>query len=105
MQENLFKFCGIDPIKFWTFTPAETLMMVSSSIKNIELENEITNKLEARLCAVVLSANGVMKHSNTPYSMEDFMPKKNKTLPKSPEDLEKMALTATMMMGGEVSNS
>lgn len=105
MQTNLYKFCQIDPVSFWKFTPGETVMMLSASIENIELENEIRNKLEARLCAVVLTANGVMKSGKTPYSVEDFMPKKAKTLPRSPEDLEKMAIAATMLMGGEVSNS
>ncbi|MCK9310671.1 MAG: hypothetical protein M0P26_00170 [Bacteroidales bacterium] len=105
MQTNLFKFCQIDPVAFWKYTPGETMMMITTSIENIELKNEIRHKLEARLCAVVLSANGVMKSGKTPYSVEDFMPKKQKARPKSPEELEKMALTATMMMGGEVSSS
>jgi hypothetical protein len=105
MQTNLFKFCQIDPISFWKYTPGETLMMITASIENIELRNEIKHKLEARLCAVVLTANGVMKSGKTPYGVDDFMPKKTKALPRSPEDLEKMALTATMMMGGEVSSN
>lgn len=104
MQNNIFKFCGIDPISFWKFTPGETLMMITASIENIELENEVRNKLEARLCAVVLTANGATKAGKKPYEVDDFMPKK-KSVPKTPEQLEQQALAATMKMGGVVNSS
>lgn len=104
MQTNVFKFCGIDPISFWKYTPGETIMMITASIENIELENEVRNKLEARLCAIVLTANGATKPGKKPYDVDDFMPKKV-SVPKTPEQLEQMALAATMKMGGVVSSS
>lgn len=104
MQINVFKFCGIDPISFWKYTPGETIMMITASIENIELENEVRNKLEARLCAIVLTANGATKPGKKPYDVDDFMPKKV-SVPKTPEQLEQMALAATMKMGGIVSSS
>lgn len=79
-------------------------MMVTASLENIELKNEIRNKLEARLCAVVLTANGATKAGKKPYTVEDFMPQEKAT-PKTPEQLEQMALAATMKLGGVVSSS
>lgn len=101
MQTNLYKFCGVDPISFWKFTPAETMIMIDAATDNYILEHEITSRLEARLCAVILTANGVMKHGKTPYDTEDFMPKE-KTVAKTPEQLEQIAKAATMKLGGEV---
>lgn len=101
MQTNLYKYSGIDPVSFWKFTPGETVMMISASIENQVFELDTRNKLEARLCAVVLRANGVMKGRNKPFEIDDFMPK-DKDVPKSPEDLERMAMMATKRMGGVV---
>lgn len=101
MQTNLYKYANISPVDFWKYTPGETVMMISASIENLEFEHEITNKLEARLCAIVLSANGVLKPGKKPYGIEDFMPKK-KDIPRTVEDLEQMAITATKRMGGVV---
>jgi hypothetical protein len=104
MQTQLYKFSGIDPISFWKFTPGETVLMISTSIENATHAQELQNKLEARLCAVVLTANGVVKPGKKAYGIEDFMPS-TKTKVKSIEDLEQMAMRSTMMMGGEVSRN
>lgn len=101
MQRNLYKYCGIDPISFWKYTPYETELMISTSIENMEFEYDIRNKLEARLCAVVLNANGVQKTGKKPFDVDDFMPKKRERA-RSAEELEHMALAATQRMGGEV---
>ena len=101
MQTNLYKFAGVDPVSFWKYTPGETVLMISKSIENFTFKNEIQNKLEARLCAIVLTANGVLKSGKRPYDTDDFKPRK-KTTPTKVEDLEQMAMRATMMMGGEV---
>lgn len=101
MQKNLYKYCGIDPVSFWKYTPGETSMMISASIENLETEYDIRNKLEARLCAVVLNANGVQKSGKKPFDVDDFLPHKRDRA-KSAEELEQMALAATMRMGGEV---
>jgi hypothetical protein len=104
MQSNMYKFCQVDPIIFWKYTPGESLMMITASIENIELKNEIRNRLEARLCAIVLTANGATKAGKKPYDVEDFMPKA-KSVSRTPEEIERMALDATVKMGGVVSRS
>lgn len=104
MQMNLYKYCGVDPITFWRYTPGETVLMISASVENISLEHETRNKLEARLCAVIMNANGVTKSGNKKFDVNDFMPD-NKEQPVSPDELEQAALAATMKMGGEVRRS
>jgi hypothetical protein len=102
MQENFYKYCGVDPIQFWRYTPAETTMMITAAIDNLTFEYDFRNRLEARLCAIVLTANGVMKSGRTPYDTKDFMPKKAEA-PKTAEQLEQMAIAAVTKLGGEVS--
>lgn len=103
MQENSWTFCSIDPIMFWKYTPAETSMMISASVEKYNSEMKIRSSLEARLCAVVLNANGATKKNKKPYEMEDFMPviKKEKQH-FTPEQLEQIAKAACMKMGGDV---
>jgi hypothetical protein len=101
MQENSWRFCGIDPISFWKYTPSETSMMVSASVENRNQEIEFRSSLEARLCAIVLNANGVTKKNKKMFDLDDFMPVK-KSKPMTPEQLEQIAKAAVMKMGGEV---
>lgn len=78
-------------------------MMISTSIENLEFEHDTRNKLEARLCAIVLNANGVQKTGKKPFDVEDFMPK-GKAKVKSPAELEAIAMAATIKMGGKIEN-
>lgn len=102
MQENLFQYCQIDPLKFWQYTPAETYLMISAAVKRYELETEYRNTLEARLCAVILNANGVTRKDKQQFEISDFMPSEKKQA-LTPELLEKKAMIETAKLGGTVS--
>lgn len=101
MQVQLFRFCGKDPIEFWEYTPAETELMVQTASEKYSQEYEFNSAVQARLCAIVLNANGVTKKGKKPFEVNDFMPAK-KSKPKTPEQLEHMAKTAAMRLGGSV---
>ena len=100
MQENLWRCCDKDPLQFWKYTPAETSMMISASVEKHNIEMEIQSTLEARLCAIVLNANGVTKRGKKPFEINDFMPQKKEHF--TSEQLEQMAQASVMKMGGEV---
>ena len=104
MQENAFRFCNIDYISFWRYTPAETTKMIIIAAEKESQAREFTASLEARLCAIVLNANGVTKKNKELFDVEDFMPKKTskKSAEKTVEQLEQMAKFAAMRMGGSV---
>ena len=102
MQENAFRFCNIDYLTFWKYTPAETTKMIVIAAEKESQNREFIATLEARLCAIVLNANGVTKKNKDLFDVEDFMPVSKKSSVKTVEQLEAMAQFAAMRMGGSV---
>lgn len=103
-QKTLYKLCGVTPIEFWTYTPAETNIMIEAAVENRTEESDFNLALNARLCAVILNANGVQKKNKKPFEMKDFLPEENsKRAPHSVEDIELMIRNATIAAGGNVS--
>jgi hypothetical protein len=75
--------------------------MIEIASKKYNQELEYNSTLEARLCAIVLTANGHKKSNKKAYSVSDFMPVKKST-PKTPEQYEELAKAAAIKMGGHV---
>lgn len=103
-QELLYRFCGIDPVKFWDYTSAETELMITTAAEKYNNEFEFQMNLEARLCAVILNANGRMKKGKKPFETMDFIPKATtkKQQPLTAEQYEQIAKAATLKCGGVV---
>lgn len=103
MQEQLYFFCGITPVDFWDFTPAETELMTLTASKKYEHEYEYQSYMDARLCAVILNANGAKKQNKKPFEVEDFLPQK-KTNKKelTIEQHKEIMKAAVLKMGGTV---
>lgn len=59
--------------------------------------------IDARLCAVIYTANGVKKKDNTYFDVKDFLPdQKAKKEKMTPEQYELMMLQKTIALGGQV---
>jgi hypothetical protein len=95
----------IDPVHFWDYTPAETELMITVAAEKYNNEIEFESSLAARLCAVVMNANGATKQNKKPFETEDFQPKKqSKKQQFTAEQYEMMAKAATIKMGGTVND-
>lgn len=64
---------------------------------------EYQQSIDARLCAIVLNANGAKKEGKKQFEIKDFLPdhkaKKDKM---TPEQYELMMLQKTIALGGTV---
>jgi hypothetical protein len=80
-------------------------MMIEIAARKYSDEMEFTMSLEARLCAIVLNANGAKKKDKRAFEAADFLPpqkKKKKQVP-TIEQYQEMMKVAVLKMGGTVS--
>lgn len=78
------------------------MMIEEKSIKH-DQELNLKLHLEARLCAIILNANGAKKDNNTHFEIKDFVGDNHQhDTPKTIEDLELMVRNATLAAGGKV---
>ena len=98
----MYKLCGVNPLDFWRYTPAETNIMIEAAVEKRKEESDLNLALNARLCAIIYNANGVQKQNKKPFEMKDFLPEDKKNVPHSVEDIELMVRNATIAAGGKV---
>jgi hypothetical protein len=87
IQENLYKICKIPPAKAWMITPAEAEFRIRIDKEILEEENEYQQYIEARLCAVIMNANGARKEDDdSAFTVEDFLPQSSQEIPPELQD-------------------
>lgn len=95
--------CDKSPSEFWDYTPAEITLMIEEATKKQEQELDLRLNIEARLCSVIMNANGAKKENHRNFEMKDFLPDKTThNTPKNVEDFELMVRYATIAAGGHV---
>jgi hypothetical protein len=95
----LYSFCNISPLDFWKYTPAETTLMITEANSRFEFEQLIS----ARLCTVILNANGATKENKKRFEIKDFMPEEKSKIKKlTPEQYQLMMIQKTIAAGGTV---
>jgi len=73
--------------------------MIDEQSKKYKEESELQLKLNARLCAVILNANGAKKENGSSFSMEDFLGQ-DENVPQNPELYSLLLKRMNTAMGG-----
>jgi hypothetical protein len=77
--------------------------MITTAIEKEKLEIEFTSILQARLCSVIMNANGALKSNKKPFEIEDFMPQAKKKKPVlTIEQHKEVMKMAVLKMGGTI---
>jgi len=97
----MFRFCEIDPIEFWKYTPAETEIMITAAMKR----EEVKVYRQAQLLALICNVHGVTKrNSDHGYDIEDFLPESMIPKPKkrTVDQIWAEVMAANQALGGQV---
>lgn len=85
------------PAEAWTVTPAEAEFLFLIDREKIEEETKYQQYVEARLCAVIMNANGARKEDDdSSFTVEDFLPDNIENIPlELQEELDELKMRRT----------
>jgi hypothetical protein len=86
-------------------TQAEAEFRFKIDKKTYDEEWEYRQTIDARLCVVILKANGVTKESGEQFDISDFMSSETEDVEIPPEAYDLLLRRMTKAMGGEIINN
>lgn len=101
--EEYAYFIGLLPYQFMEMTLSEIYKMYDYRIKKNNMDNELSDRRTARICALLANINRDKKRKPNPFSENDFMPRiKEKHKKEQTTDQMYMILKAfTIANGGK----